>query len=691
MHASPRRPRTAFVTPTAPLVLRRHSFFHTPRCSASNPSPSPPTSHPNPDSSASSDRARVVQKRLEFTRTRVRLLNSRVIVRVGSAGIRLAESLLSASIQSSHDPSLVDTDAATIDRLRHDLRSLRRLCAEHPADHQAAAVVAQLDQVVDAVSSKLAEGPSIDVAGAAHEDVEDELEGSVQVVEDSQWQAVPLADRVDDDDQGVVQVVKRKVVEHGDALKRRASSVGAGIEDKVAEFVKDDGSIDVEGLRTLVGGLLDNASMTWKRLNGQPTREAASGEATDVVYESLSVQDPEKEFRLREEIGDLEKRLIDSSKEREAVLRKEDQLGRLIRAKEIRLMDDGVSALRRTLAVRVLQLEMEKIFSSVADEIENSDAQIMMEQRVLVVEFGDLDERLATLELYIEQEEPLLIEDDVLGELAADIQDLKTRLGLDAPLYSSATLSWPQVRQFFASTSLKTREGMEFYSRGLRLFAGDMRFAMRLIRRAVLGYTPSPREIRTIRRTGRDLLTLVPFTIVLIAPLTPVGHVLIFGFLQRYWPEFFPSTFNERRQAVMKRHEQYAKSLEGESNGEQNGLSSADDEGPQRKGGGGGGRLAALRKLLFFGVMAGEAAEEGEVDENGSGEKVIGSRGVATGEGNPSSGNTNGAVKDETEDGNDGDAHPVALSDLAESAQDSEKVAQKKRIAMALDELHLAD
>ena len=92
----------------------------------------------------------------------------------------------------------------------------------------------------------------------------------------------------------------------------------------------------------------------------------------------------------------------------------------------------------------------------------------------------------------------------------------------------------------------------------------------------------------------RDILSFVPFTIILIIPLTPVvsgcvrctwhgrllclfsstccayptypptpltppsspiplpqGHVLIFGFIQRYFPGFFPSQFSSRRQELM--------------------------------------------------------------------------------------------------------------------------------------------
>ena len=35
-----------------------------------------------------------------------------------------------------------------------------------------------------------------------------------------------------------------------------------------------------------------------------------------------------------------------------------------------------------------------------------------------------------------------------------------------------------------------------------------------------------------MRRTGKDILTIIPFTIILIIPLSPIGHVLVFSFIQ---------------------------------------------------------------------------------------------------------------------------------------------------------------
>eukprot|EP00171_Calliarthron_tuberculosum_P009784 IDg9784t1 len=353
----------------------------------------------------------------------------------------------------------------------------------------------------------------------------------------------------------------------GEKVVRVAESVRSGIGERVTSFVRDDGTIDLKGLRALVGAALDSAGNVWLRLNGRSPRDvagavsAADGEET---REFAPVLDEDEQFRLRDEISVLERKLKAASKAREGVLRNEDQLGKLIRAKEIRSMDDSVSAVRRTLAIRVLQLEMEKIFVSLADELTRSSVDLVQEQRLLIAEFGELDGRLLEMSVFVDNGEPALVRDDALGDVAADIQYLKTRLGLDAPLYTSATLDMMQVRQFASTSFKKTRAGLEFYVRGFRLFIGDLQYAARLFRRAVGGYTPTPREVRTLRRTGRDLVTLVPFTIILIAPITPIGHVAVFSFIQRNWPEFFPSTFSERRQELMKRYEKYASSINGD-------------------------------------------------------------------------------------------------------------------------------
>ena len=43
--------------------------------------------------------------------------------------------------------------------------------------------------------------------------------------------------------------------------------------------------------------------------------------------------------------------------------------------------------------------------------------------------------------------------------------------------------------------------------------------------------------------------------IILLIPLTPIGHVLVFGAIQRFFPDFFPSCFTEQRQNLLQLYE----------------------------------------------------------------------------------------------------------------------------------------
>ena len=76
-------------------------------------------------------------------------------------------------------------------------------------------------------------------------------------------------------------------------------------------------------------------------------------------------------------------------------------------------------------------------------------------------------------------------------------------------------------------------EGIEFYARGTRMLVEDLGYCGKLVGKAVMGTTLRPREVLALRRTATDLLALPVCTVILIIPLTPVGHVLVFSFIQR--------------------------------------------------------------------------------------------------------------------------------------------------------------
>ena len=125
----------------------------------------------------------------------------------------------------------------------------------------------------------------------------------------------------------------------------------------------------------------------------------------------------------------------------------------------------------------------------------------------------------------------------------------------------SAAMSPQRIKEAVSESGEKVVEGALFFARGLKLLGSDVRSSCGLFTRAAAGASLKPREVAALRRTARDVATFVPFTAILITPLTPVGHVLIFGFLQRYFPGFFPSQFTSRRQELMMRYEALRKEL----------------------------------------------------------------------------------------------------------------------------------
>jgi len=125
------------------------------------------------------------------------------------------------------------------------------------------------------------------------------------------------------------------------------------------------------------------------------------------------------------------------------------------------------------------------------------------------------------------------------------VSDLKSRLGLDTQLIP--TMNWGSLGVVVEENLNKLRVGLAFFGEGTKLLVSDIQYVWLMLSKAVQGYTLKPREVNAIRRTAKDMLTLIPFTIILIIPLSPIGHVLVFTFIQRFFPEFYPSCYTEKR------------------------------------------------------------------------------------------------------------------------------------------------
>jgi len=337
----------------------------------------------------------------------------------------------------------------------------------------------------------------------------------------------------------------------------------------------------------------------WDRLNGSAYDGASSAAPSGLPLPSTLESDRAAAVdALLGEIEELEKKLQEASKARETRLRKAGIQGRARMAAELRQMDNEVAAVSRALAVRTLQLEMEYIYGCLEGEVIDilgdpsaaaaaqhqegslsssfqsssigSSVALALSRRgstdevaLLAAEFRQLDAELAAMASEVEAGGALYIDDADIAALATEIPDLRLRLGVgDTTVFGGSGLSLSKMQMQVRQAVSTITDAANFGTRGVRLLGTDAGAAGRLFWRALLGGTLKPREVAALRRTARDLLTFIPFAIILILPLTPVGHVLIFGFIQRYFPGFFPSQFTSRRQDLMVKYEQLTKQLQ---------------------------------------------------------------------------------------------------------------------------------
>uniref|UniRef100_A0A7S3K3L7 Letm1 RBD domain-containing protein n=1 Tax=Aureoumbra lagunensis TaxID=44058 RepID=A0A7S3K3L7_9STRA len=141
----------------------------------------------------------------------------------------------------------------------------------------------------------------------------------------------------------------------------------------------------------------------------------------------------------------------------------------------------------------------------------------------------------------------------ISGDKGADYQQHANDDWAQALFFLSDSTS-PASRFAVALDRLRATaiRGLAFYADGTKLLANDVAFCFSLVGRAFNGETLNPRDVRVLRRTLKDLSTTIPFIIILLIPLTPLGHVVVFGAIQRFFPDFFPSCYTERRQNLVK-------------------------------------------------------------------------------------------------------------------------------------------
>jgi hypothetical protein len=101
----------------------------------------------------------------------------------------------------------------------------------------------------------------------------------------------------------------------------------------------------------------------------------------------------------------------------------------------------------------------------------------------------------------------------------------------------------------------KVKETTTTVVQGTQLLAIDTGAAMGLLRRALIGDELTQKEKQALQRTLTDLASVVPIGILMLLPVTAVGHAAILAFIQRYVPSMIPSTYAPDRLDLLRQLE----------------------------------------------------------------------------------------------------------------------------------------
>ena len=338
-------------------------------------------------------------------------------------------------------------------------------------------------------------------------------------------------------------------------------------------YVRDDGTIDWDGALQDSAALKEFGSSVWARINGQDpenideeaVQKEGGGHGGENKAITAKIVETDEIREKKTKLDELQKELRAMTKEHRALLNSAVDAGSAVANVNLASLDPVLRSQIRTSAealekkeelvsCQVLIYELERIFTYLEGELGNTvnKGYIPLQDRLNVAEFGLLEAQISSFEKQLESGE--YVDADVLAVVLDQVTDFKRRLGIDYYV-TGLTFDKEAIQRFLADLLEKTKTGLLFYVKGVELLWNDVIYSLRLIGRALQGYTLQPREVRTLRRSFKDIITFIPFVIILLIPLSPIGHVLVFGAIQRVFPDFFPSCFTETRQNLLELYE----------------------------------------------------------------------------------------------------------------------------------------
>ncbi|XVE61438.1 hypothetical protein DITRI_Ditri06bG0040100 [Diplodiscus trichospermus] len=116
----------------------------------------------------------------------------------------------------------------------------------------------------------------------------------------------------------------------------------------------------------------------------------------------------------------------------------------------------------------------------------------------------------------------------------------------------------------------KIKETSTDVLQGTQLLAIDVAAAMELLRRVLIGDELTEKEKKALWRTVTDLASVVPIGVLMLLPVTAVGHAAILAAIQRYVPALIPSTYGPERLYLLRQLEKVKEMETSELDSEEN-------------------------------------------------------------------------------------------------------------------------
>ncbi|CAJ2672760.1 unnamed protein product [Trifolium pratense] len=163
-------------------------------------------------------------------------------------------------------------------------------------------------------------------------------------------------------------------------------------------------------------------------------------------------------------------------------------------------------------------------------------------------ELMELEKRVQRSAYQSENNEDLVIIDDrarYSGD-AGDVQMVRVQTK-----ESILQKSFDSLKQ----TGTDVWRGTQDAWQGTQLLAIDVGAATGLVRRTLIGDELTEKEKKVLKRTLTDMATVVPIGVLMLIPVTAVGHAAMIAAIQRYVPSMIPSTYAPERLDLLRQLE----------------------------------------------------------------------------------------------------------------------------------------